>query len=253
MDSHAPVIWADLVRLKKAAKAAKASLPNLSHAQRLDALAQQEFGARHYHELLQRYEKHAASHVYLDGAHYCRYCNIGMFSDFDPDDRKAHQERHRRFEEAERSLTFLPLAFKSREDMKLRFGYEQFYQGSSAADRRVGALAIILSHYDRSLERAIESNRWHKHPCLVEFLPCAIANSTFLAGDVLDQLASEFGEQPGVIVEGDTDWPAGVERQANGSSPEAVESKRLREEILTAYRGGKAKGMADTATATPTV
>lgn len=231
------ITWADLVRLKKAAKAAKATHPNLTHAQRLNALAQHEFGARHFHELQQRYEAHVASHVELAGAHHCRFCHL-TFSDYDAGDRTLHRERHQRFEEVQIALGFLPLPLRVRESMKRDFGYEQYYCGDAAA-RRMGALAIILSHYDRSLERAIENGRWHKHPCLVEYLPCAVANSTFLGGDVLLQLADEFGELPGVIVAGDTDWPAKVSCQAGCDSAEAAASRQLRETILAAYRAAQ--------------
>lgn len=231
------ITWADLVRLKKAAKAAKAAFPNLTHTQRLDALAQNEFGARHFHELQQRYEAHVASHVELAGFHHCRFCHLN-FSDYDAGDQKLHRERHQQFEEAQLALGFLPLPVKIREDMKRDFGYEQLYRGDAAA-RRMGALAIILSHYDRSLERAIANGRWHKHPCLAEYLPCAVSNSTFLGGDVLLQLAEEFGERPGVIVEGDTDWPANVQCQAGCGSAEAAASKQLRETILAAYRAAQ--------------
>lgn len=235
MNTYAtPITWAEIVWLKKAAKAAKTTHPNLTHAQRLDAMAQQELGVRHFHELLKRYEAHIASHVELAGAHYCHFCHL-TFSHYDASDRKQHLDRHQRFEEAQLAEGFLPLPYKEREDMKRNFGYEQLNRGDAAV-RRMGALAIILSHYDRSLERAIENGRWHKHPCLVEYLPCAIANSTFLIGDVLLQLADEFGKQSGVIVAGDTDWPAEVQCQAGCGSAKAMASRQLRETILAAYR-----------------
>lgn len=233
-----PITWADLVQLKKMAKAAKATHPNLTHAQRLDVMANQEFGARHFHELKQRYERHVASYVELNGFHHCRFCHLN-FSAYDAGDRKLHRERHQRFEEAQLALGFLPLPFEEREDIKRDFGYEQLYHGGDAATRRMGALAIILSHYDRSLERAIQNDRWHNHPCLVEYLPCAVANSTFLAGDLLQQFTDEFGELTGVITPGDTDWPAEVPCQAGCGSAEAAASRQLRETILAAYHAAQ--------------
>lgn len=96
-------------------------------------------------------------------------------------------------------------------------------------------MAIILSHYDRSLERAIDNGRWHKHPCLLEYIPCAIANSSFLDGAVLLQLTDEFGKQPDVIVTGDPDWPGELPCQLGWGSAEAERSRQLRETILAAY------------------
>ena len=228
-----PITWADIVRLKKAAKAAKSTNPTLTHAQRLDAIAQHDFGVRHFHELLKRYEAGIASHVELAGAHHCRFCHL-TFSDYDAGDRKLHRERHQLFEEAQLALNFLPLSIKMRENLKRNFGYEQLYRGDAAA-QRIGALAIILSHYDRSLELAIESSRWHTHPCLVEYIPCAIANSSFLSGTLLLQLVDEFGQQPNVIVVGDTDWPSRLPCRLGWGSVEAQRSMQLRETILAAY------------------
>ncbi|NYE62464.1 hypothetical protein FHW58_003679 [Duganella sp. 1224] len=228
-----PITWADIVRVKKAAKAAKSTHPELTHTQRLDAMAQQYFRARHFHELQKRYEAQVASHVELNGAHYCRFCHL-TFSDYDADDRKLHRERHQCFEEAQLALGFLPLPFKAREDIKRDFGYEHLHHGDTAA-RRMGALAIILSHYDRSLESAIKNARWHKHPCLVEYIPCAVANSTFLGGELLQQLTQEFGRRPDIIVAGHTDWPADVPSQLSWDSAEASVSKQLRLTILAPY------------------
>lgn len=214
-NTTSPITWVDLVRIKKAAKTATGALALLSHTQRLNVLAASEFGVRHFHELQKRYEVHVESQVELsNGAHYCRFC-YRTFSAYDADLRRLHREYHQRFEEAQLALGFLPFPFKEREDMKRAYGYEQFYHGDQAA-QRLGALAIILSHYDRSLERAIVADRWCKQPCLVECLPCAVASSTFLTGNLLVQLASEFGEQPGVIVAGDTDWPPELKRRAGG-------------------------------------
>jgi hypothetical protein len=227
-----PITWADIVRLKKAAKSAKLTNPTLTHAQRLDSIAQQDFGVRHFHELLKRYEAEIATHIELAGAHHCRFCHL-TFSDYDAGDRKLHRERHQSFEEALLTLNFLPLPFKMREKLKQDFGYQELYRGDAGA-QRIGALAIILSHYDRSLERAIENSRWHKHPCLLEYIPCAIANSTFLDGTLLQQFADEFGKQPNIIVIGDTDWPSELPSQFGWGSVEAQRSRQLRESILAA-------------------
>ena len=50
MNTAIHITWADLARIKKAAKAAETH-PDLTHMQRLDALAASEFGVRHFHEL----------------------------------------------------------------------------------------------------------------------------------------------------------------------------------------------------------
>ena len=95
------ITWADLARVKKAAKAAKAAFPDLTYMQRLDAIAAAEYGVRHFHELQKRYDAQAVSHVDVDGgAHHCRFCSY-TFDGALPADIKAHGERHKHFEEAQ--------------------------------------------------------------------------------------------------------------------------------------------------------
>lgn len=232
-----PTTYSDLAQLRKAAKAANATYPNLTYNQRLNLLAQQRFGVRHFHELQKLYKAHVASHVVLNGMHHCNYCHLN-FSDFDAVDRKLHSERHELFEEAELALGFLPMDAKMRGDMKRDFGYEQLYSGDTQA-KRLGALAIMVCHYDRSLERAIQGKRWPKHPCLLEYIPCAISNSTFLTNSLQSQLAEEFGLMANVLVSGDTDWPIHKHCDASSGSPKAKASRQLRETILAAYRASQ--------------
>ena len=116
------ITWADLARLKKAAKAAKATLPDLTHMQRLNAVAAAEYGVRHFHELEKRYEAQLASHVDMDGgAHHCRFCSF-TFDGRLPADIKAHSERHQLFEEAQATLGFVPMPYKEREQVKQQKG-----------------------------------------------------------------------------------------------------------------------------------
>lgn len=232
MNTANAITWADLARIKKAAKADTPELAGLGHAQRLDALARSEHGARHYHELLQRYEAHVASHVELAGAHHCRFCSF-TFSDFDAGDRKLHLARHQRFEEAELALGFLPLAYRAREELKRHFGYRRLHADEAKA-RRLGALAILLAHYDRSLERAIEADRWSRHPCFVEYLSAALAKPAFLSDAAARELIDEFGVRPGVIAAGDTDWPAGVACEHRRGARQLSGSLQLRASVLAA-------------------
>lgn len=238
MTTYATTItWADIVRLKKAAKAAKSTNPNRMHSQLLDALAHQDFGVRHFHELLRRYEASVASHVELAGMHHCRFCHLN-FSDYDAGDRKLHLGRHQRFEDALLSMKFLPMSFKECENLKRDFGYNQLYLGEGGA-RRMGALGIMLSHYDRSLELALEDRRWHKHPCLVEYIPWAIANSSYLDDALRPQLEAEFGTLTDVSLTGHPDWPSDMPAQFGWSSSQAATSRQLRETILAAYEMSK--------------
>lgn len=232
MNTAIHITWADLARIKKAAKAAETH-PDLTYMQRLDALAASEFGVRHFHELQKRHEQQVAAHVEMrGGAHFCRYCDF-TFSDFDKADRKQHMDLHQCFEEAESVMGFHPLGYKERENLK-RAGFEQL-MSEEGMTRRQGALQVILAQYDRSLMRAIEGNRWARHPYFLEYLPCALAVSTIWNADVLQSLVREFGERPDVIAQGDTDWPMDVTSKSR-SDASKLESMTLRQGLIAAWK-----------------
>ena len=228
------ITWADLARIKKAAKAAKAALPDLTHMQRLDAIAAAEYGVRHFHELQKRYDAQVASHVDVDGgAHHCRFCSY-TFDGALPADIKAHGERHKHFEEAQAVLGFVPMPYKEREQIK-RIGYEWMHSSDAGTQRR-GALVVLLSHFERSMGRAVDGGRWHKHPYLTEYLAYALPGAAFIPEPIRQRLAKEFGEQPGVIAAGSTDWPSQATVELSRSASDAVDSTRLRENLSQAAK-----------------
>lgn len=228
------IMWADLARLKKAAKAAKDTLPDLTHMQRLDAIAASEYGVRHFHELQKCYDTQVASHVDVDGgAHHCRFCSF-TFDGRLPADIKAHGERHQLFEEAQAVLGFVPMPYKEREQVK-RTGYAWMHSSDPAIQRR-GALAVLLSHFERSMERAVDGGRWHKHPQLTEYLAHALPGAAFVPESIRQRLAKEFGEQPGVIAVGSTDWPSQAIVKLSRSAADAAASVRLRENLSQAAK-----------------
>ena len=234
------ITWANLARIKKAAKASKTTNPDLTYMQRLDSIAASEYGVRHFHELQKRYDAQVSSHVDLDGgAHRCRFCSF-TFDGRLPADIKAHNERHQLFEEAQAVLGFVPMPYKEREQIK-RIGYEWMHSPDSGAQRR-GALVVLLSHFERSMERAIGGGRWHKHPHLAEYLAHALPGAAFVPEPIRQGLTKEFGEQPGVIAAGSTDWPSQACTKVSRSGSDAAASVRLRESLSQA-----AKAAADAA------
>ena len=228
------ITWVDLARLKKAAKAAKDTHPHLTHMQRLDAIAAAEFGVRHFHELQKLYEAQVASHIDTDGgAHHCRFCSF-TFDGRVAADIKSHSERHQSFEEAQAVLGFVPMPYAEREQIK-RIGYEWVHSSEPGVQRQ-GALAVLLSQFERSMERAVDGGRWHKHPCFIEYLAYALPGAGFIPDSIRRRLAKEFGEQPGVIPAGSTDWPSQATVKVNRSGASAAASTRLREVVLQAAK-----------------
>lgn len=116
------ITWADLARLKKAAKTAKSTLPGLSHGQRLDTIAATNHGVRDYHEMLVRYEAGIDACLVKDGVlRTCRLCGL-HFDSGEPDDWEQHAQQHELYEEAGYYLGYLPAPYSERERTK-KLGY----------------------------------------------------------------------------------------------------------------------------------
>ena len=224
------ITWSDLARVKKTAKAAKDTLPLLTHAQRLNYIAATEYGVRHFHELKKQYEAQVASHIDADGGvHYCHFCSF-TFAGTLATDIKEHNERHQLFEEAQAMLGFIPMPYKEREQIK-RIGYE-WMRSSDPGTQRQGALTVLLSHFERSMECAVANGRWHKHPYFTEYLSCALPSAGFIPKSTRQLLTKEFGEQPGIIPADQTNWPSQTAFRPNRSASDAAASKQFRESVL---------------------
>jgi len=227
-----PITLAHLAKIKKAAKAAKTTHPDLSHAQRLDMLAAAEYGVRHFHELQKRYEEHISTHIARDGRTYhCRFCDF-TFDGGLTQDIKTHRERHQNFEEALSTLGFLPSQYREREQIK-RLGYGWMHS-SNEHTQRDGALAVLLSYFERSLERAIEGGYWFRHAYFNEYMSCALPEADFIPQTIRQRLAKEVGERPGIMPAGTTDWPAKTARTARPSPAEKIRINQIRATVLRA-------------------
>lgn len=221
--------WPAISHLKKAAKAAAEIYPQLTHKQRLDVLAAEVFGVRHYHELEVRYQSLVSKHVHEiePGLHHCRFCSF-TFAGNNASDARTHLDRHKAFEEARIELGFAPLPYKQRELIK-RAGY-QAMQSEDGAEQRLGALALLLAHFDRSLESVIEGGAWPKHPEFTRYVPAVLASTDLLPEPLKERLVKEFGSVPEVMKQGNTYWPPSYSRLA--PDPIAGEASRALRKVL---------------------
>lgn len=225
-----PIIWADLKRLKKTAKEAKDTQPHLTYMQRLNVIAKRDYGVRHFHELEKRYEAQVAGHIDIDGSVYhCRLCSF-TFDGMLRTDIKAHSKRHQDFEEAQAVLGFVPMAYKEREKIK-RIGYE-WMRSSNLGTQRQGALAVLLSHFERSMESAVENGRWHKHSDFMVYLACALPDAEFIPESIRKMLSEEFCEQSEVVPVDRTNQSSLAAFRLSSVNP----SKLLRDGVLHAIK-----------------
>ena len=113
-----PITLRDIENLKKLAKQAKALHPGLSHAQRLNLMAQHHLQARSYHEVRKWVARSLEQHYERKdgGVVYCKLCRFSFVPDV-AEDSTTHEKRHLNFEDALFSLGALPAAHATREQI----------------------------------------------------------------------------------------------------------------------------------------
>jgi len=193
------ISFADIERAKKHAKSLKSSHPSLTHSARLKRASQELFRARDYHELCKWRDATIAIHVIDDdngSTATCSFCGL-HFAPGVRADQKLHRDRHGAFEEALAALGSLPEQYRQREDRK-RTGYQLLHEGRDNEERLAGALEILRTWFDRSLERAIEDGYWQKHPKFEAYVSYMVGGLTF-AEDVRTTIENRFGRVDGVI------------------------------------------------------
>ncbi|MGG4660474.1 hypothetical protein ACLPJF_21355 [Pseudomonas vlassakiae] len=201
-----PITLRDIENLKKLAKQAKALHPGLSHAQRLNLMAQQYLQARSYHEvrklvacsLEQHYDRKDSGLV------YCKFCRFS-FAPCETQDSNAHEKRHLNFEEALFSLKALPAAHATREQKK-REAYDLIHSATSAADELAGAEQLISTWYDRSLESAIDNGDWKKHPSIEVYAAMIFPTVETWLQQSREMYLARYGCKRGAIPAGHTTW-----------------------------------------------
>lgn len=224
MGSH--ITLSDIGRVKKLAKQAKKNGAEGPHGTLLDKFSMQEYGVRHFHELRVLQANSFARYLSSNGgATRCRYCDLLFYSTFEKDV-KHHCALHEQYEQAHALVGFLPSKYEERERIK-RLGYEWLYSESDQV-RRDGALAILLSHFDRSLASAIADGRWRHHPIFDVYIRHAVSTAVYLPHDVREWLAAEFGEPAGVVDISNTYWPV----SAKGEYSISERSGELRNAVL---------------------
>lgn len=227
------ITWADITRLKKVAKAAKKHSPEYSHMQHLDKIAAKEFGARNFHELQQHYLTIVDSHVETnDESCYCGYCDFNFVNTLS-EDVKEHLKRHQLFEEAEIRLGFLPDKYRAREKIK-SLGYDDM-RTSDVVKQRRGALAVLLSYFNRSIFSAIENESLHAHPYFDEYIAHVVPSASFIPEKIRDALVVEFGEREEIFFSTETYWPVRSASQYNYPKGNKEISDRISKFILNAY------------------
>lgn len=92
--------------------------------------------------------------------------------------------------------------------------------------QRIGALAVLAGHFDRSLSAAIDGDDWREHPAFDEYIAMALPAAGFIPAHIKNRLVAEFGEFPGFF--NDPYWKPRREKMARSAPPKDRSSTRER-------------------------
>lgn len=202
------ISFADTLRITREAKKLRQTFPEKKHTFFLSEVAKQQFGLRSFHEFNKlRKQTIEQNFVWSGGVGSfadCTFCGLKSFCPDHPHDNKLHQARHNAFEEASVVLNYTP-AFHAQREVSKRHGHS-LLNDPNLEMQVTGALEILRSWFDRSLEDAIINSYWKQHPEFKEYVPLMIGNSQNFSARVASLLENQYGRTDGVIRQGDSYW-----------------------------------------------
>lgn len=195
----------DIEKLKQQAKQAKSTHPHLTHAQRLNMVAQAEHGARSFHEVRSRAKSILAEYQEKKGGlAQCRLCGL-LFVPFLSEDVKQHNKQHLLYEEVLVAQGRVPEGYHQREESKRR-GRELARAAAAPEDELAAVEIIVGAWYDRSLESAITGGYWKKHPDFDKFAAMIFPLANRFMTQASELYLQKYGPNPGGIPEGKSYW-----------------------------------------------
>lgn len=198
------ISFSDMLQVKREAKKLRTLRPDVPHNKLLSQVAVDLFGVRGFHELKKLREQTINQHLVANGSTVtCTYCG----QEFCPDlalDRKTHQSRHDAFEEATGVLNYTPKQYADREARK-KNGYNLMRE-SSLEHQIQGALMVIRSWFDRSLDSAIDGKYWKQHPTFEQYTAYVVGDIGSFPCQAVDAIEQLYGRKDGVIPKGRSYW-----------------------------------------------
>jgi len=194
----------DIEKIKREAKKNRKHFPSLSHGQRLDQAAIAILKVRDFHEAKELSSKHINSFVYKSGAtDNCKYCHL-TFVSTEKHDIKEHEKMHLEYEKVESSLGFIPSGMEAREKEK-RLAYEELALKNSDKIQINGALRLMKSWFERSLEASISRGDWSNHPSFKKYVSMLDFSDLF-SKKIMKTIHERYGKIDGKISKGTTYW-----------------------------------------------
>ncbi|WP_041377518.1 hypothetical protein [Polaromonas naphthalenivorans] len=199
------ISFADTLCLKREAKKLGHKFPEKSYSHLRSLAAQQLFGVRSVHEFNRLRKQTVEQHLVLsDGMATCAFCGLQFYPNV-PEDSKTHQAKHDAFEEATTVLNYTPKFYAQREANK-KHGYA-LLSDTDPETQVSGALEVLRSWFDRSLDAAIgESSYWKRHPKFEEYVGFMLGATPPFPAHVVASLEKQYGRIDGVIEKGHSYW-----------------------------------------------
>lgn len=113
----------------------------------------------------------------------CLLCDY-LYVPSDNEDKSKHIVEHNNRVQLIMDLKFIPMNIVDREAIK-KLGYNLIFDKNNVNDDNIylGALAVFVVHFDRSLWDAFDKGKWKNHPSFKEYISMAL-NNTHLKQDV---------------------------------------------------------------------
>ncbi|WP_272682236.1 hypothetical protein [Providencia sp. PROV120] len=205
----------DINKLKKKAKSFKKNQIHResSHSQLLNLAAREEFGMD-YHNVLKDFNNQ------FEGKNgnisNCLLCDM-LYVPSDSMDKRNHDDEHKKRVAFIMDLNFIPMNLSDREAIK-QYGYKLIYENINVNNVYLGALAVFVGHFDRSLWNAFNKGSWKKHPSFKEYVAMMLNDTHLkptLPTSVMERLIKNFGKIESHVI--DSYWDASI--QGNQYSP----------------------------------
>ncbi|NUM36501.1 MAG: hypothetical protein HUU50_18320 [Candidatus Brocadiae bacterium] len=132
----------------------------------------------------------------------CPYCHLEYDEKYDTG---IHTRHHKKWQNIKQVLGYLPTSYDERESMKNQ-AHLLIFEGETAEQKFNGALLLFKAHFDRSLEIAINSNYWKKHPSFEQYIAMMDYAKTAIPEETVKKIREKYGRIAGEIAPYQSVW-----------------------------------------------
>ena len=155
---------------------------------------------------------------------YCPYCHLN-YDESSGIDRNIHARRHKKWQQVEQTLHYLPRPYAQREEMKIQ-AYKLIHEGKTQKEKIQGCMLLFRAHFDRSLCAAIHNNYWKKHPSFEQYVTMMDYHESVVPEDIMKKIRKKYPHKQGYIAPYYSYWLCPDTTGRNQQSFQAEKRKR---------------------------